>query len=759
MKLGVTKGLLAVHGVVLAVGVFLSTWIYLQGRAVMEVTALLVERDLPRLEGLSRFKVAVVDQEPILYAYYATMDRQQFLQNYQANRQAIEQGLKICATFPNPKALVEIQQHDSLIQRYVRQLDETLKARDIDWDRARELLAIISPLSAHINQNIDALVGSLQSEVALRGAEAQRRIAWIIGLVALFSGTLFLVTVVIGFYVNRYLAEVAERRRLAMFPERNPHPVLSLSAEGAVLYANVVAVEMAREIGGAPATPTVLFPADLPDRLAALLASPNELKRWEYRSAGRVLETTVQRLRDLGVFHVYLSDITERKLAEAELIHHTYHDPLTGLPNRRMFLERMKEVLHRLQEATPMGVLLLGLDRFERVVDSLGHRMGDQLLQAVGGRLQAILSEVRDLAPKASLYRFEGDVFCVLMPEMASPHAPVMLAERIGKAMDSPLEVEGRELFTTCSIGISLFPMDGEDPILLLKNADTALQSVRQRGGHGFQCYAPEMNARALQWLELENALRHALERGELRLYYQPQVHIPTGGIIGLEALVRWQHPQRGTVSTAELVELAEETGLIVPIGAWIVRQACMQNKAWQEAGLPPLTVAVNLSARQFQGDALGHTIAQALGETGLGAERLELEITESVIMRDLEASKAILRELKAMGVKLAIDDFGTGYSSLSYLKYFPIDKLKIDQSFVRHLPADSNDAAIARAVIALGHSLSLTVLAEGVETKEQLELLRTYGCDEWQGYLFSKPVPAEAIPAVLSEARQLSFT
>jgi diguanylate cyclase (GGDEF)-like protein len=535
-----------------------------------------------------------------------------------------------------------------------------------------------------------------------------------------------------------------------MFPERNPNPVLRLSLDGRIDYANPGTADMLKKIGASRAAPDRLLPEDLPQRLATLKASGNTHENWEYTVAGRTFRCEMHLLQDFGVAHVYLADITERKEAEQRLVYQAFHDPLTGLKNRRMFQQRLGEALAQAGDKGLAGVLLLNLDRFRPVIESLGHLVGDAVLRGVADRLSGLLVQGRQATSASTLYRFEGDLFAILIAPMDAPEMPRLLAETIVAAMKAPLHVDGREFFLSFSIGTAVFPQDGSDVVTLVKNADSALHRVKQRGGNGVQCYDRDMNAQALERLELENDLRHAGERKEFEVFYQPQVDLTSGCIVGMEALIRWHHPLRGLISPAEFIPLAEESSLIVPIGEWVLRTACAQTKGWHDAGFAELTVAVNVSARQFHGGDLPALVRQVLDETGLTPARLELEVTESVAMRDVELTVATLNELREIGVRLSIDDFGTGYSSMSYLKRFPISKLKIDQSFVRDMAADAEDAAIASAVVSLGHSLRLKVIAEGVETGAQRTLLAGYQCDEAQGYLFSRPLPAEEFTRLL---------
>jgi diguanylate cyclase (GGDEF)-like protein len=440
----------------------------------------------------------------------------------------------------------------------------------------------------------------------------------------------------------------------------------------------------------------------------------------------------------------------DHKLAEATVERQAHYDFLTNLPNRTTFRDRLTVALAQATRNRKMlAILFVDLDRFKTIVDTLGHTIGDQVLRGVAERLQASLEEGDSLA------RMGGDEFVILLPLINRADRAVRVAQRILEAIKPPFHFDHNELHITMSIGITLYPYDGEDADTLLKNADTALYRAKEQGRNNYQLYTPAMNARAFERLALENSLRKAVERKEFLVYFQPQVDLKTGTIVGTEALLRWQHPDLGIVYPSEFISMAEETGLISQLGEWVLRTACTLNKSWQKAGFSPMSVAVNLSARQFQQQDLVETVARILKETGLEARWLEIEITESIAMQNADYTNVLLRGLKEMGVRVALDDFGTGYSSLSYLKKFPIDTLKIDQSFVRDLTKDPNDAAIANAVIVLAHSLKLKVVAEGVETKEQEAFLRQHQCDIIQGFLFSVPLPANSLETLLRQHLQ----
>ena len=445
-----------------------------------------------------------------------------------------------------------------------------------------------------------------------------------------------------------------------------------------------------------------------------------------------------------------LTDITERKRYQEQLERQSNYDDLTGLPNRNLLADRLAHAVERcLREQRKLTVLVLNLDRFGEINDSLGRAVGDSVLRETTERLKGLVRGMDTLA------RLGADEF-VLVGEVGEAQEAASLARRIMEALSRPFRVEGRDISLRTSIGIATLAEDGGNSRALLDDALVALHRVKAAGGSDFLFHSAEMNVRALEHLNLENDLRRAIEHEELVLHYQPKVSLRSGEIVGMEALVRWQHPKRGLVSPMEFIPLAETTGLILPLGEWVMRAACTQNRAWQAAGLPAMVVAVNVSARQFVGQDVVALTRRVLSETGLDPGYLELELTESAAMANTDAFIAITEALKGLSVTVSIDDFGTGYSSLSYLKRFALDRLKIDQSFVRDIVQDPDSAAIVEAVITLAHGLGLLVIAEGVETEGQLNFIRSRGCDEMQGYYFSKPLPAAEFEQLLRDGRQL---
>lgn len=440
-----------------------------------------------------------------------------------------------------------------------------------------------------------------------------------------------------------------------------------------------------------------------------------------------------------------LRNAIERKVMEEALIHSAQHDFLTGLPNRTLLHDRVNQsVALSSRHATRGAVLFLDLDGFKHINDSLGHPVGDKVLQSIAKRL------VGCLRGSDTVSRQGGDEFVVLLSELEHAEDAAATARRMLQAVSEAHLIDSHDLHITTSIGVSIFPDDGLDADTLIKNADTAMYQAKENGRHSYQFFKPAMNARAVERQSLEEGLRRALERNEFALYYQPKINLTTGEITGAEALVRWTHPVRGPVSPAQFIPVAEDCGLIVPIGNWVLREACRQTRAWQDAGLRLATIAVNISAIELRNESFLGGVFEILANTGLPPAALELELTESVLMKHIESTETILQALRAKGVRLAVDDFGTGYSSLSYLRKLSVDTLKIDQSFVHQITALPEETTIVAAVIGMGRNLKLRVVAEGVETVEELAFLQAQGCDEAQGYYFSRPVVPDQLAKLL---------
>ena len=585
--------------------------------------------------------------------------------------------------------------------------------------------------------------------------------------------------VVVGQDITARRQAEQNMRKLSYVVEQNPISILITDPHGVIEYANHKFVETSHyeleDLLGKSFDflQTSALTTEEYQRLQQTLAEGGvwQGELCSRQKDGRLLweSALVSSIRDeQGVITHFVwlrEDITIRKQAEEQIRFLAYYDHLTQLPNRVLLQERLQDaIVSAKARSQTLAVLFLDLDQFKRINDSLGHRAGDLLLQQVANRVQdclrsgdSIYSASPDLlASQDILARLGGDEFVILLAEINHPDAVTKVARRILSVIAQPFMIEGNEVFSGCSIGIALYPHDGEDMDTLLKNADTALYHAKNAGRNTYQLFSDWMHTAAIQHVEVESLLRKALDRQELTLHYHPQVDVGSRRIVGVEALLRWQSGELGNVAPADFIPLAEETGLIVPIGEWVIRTACAQAQAWLQAGLAPLRMAVNLSPRQFGDTHLASLIARILEETGLRPDLLELEITENLLMK--EQVMDTLRAFKRLGVRLAIDDFGTGYSNLGYLRRFPIDRIKIDKSFVQDIQDENNNTAIAAAVIAMARCLRLDVIAEGVETETQLTFLQSMNCNEMQGFFFSQPRPAEHVTALLRSCSKLGM-
>ena len=455
--------------------------------------------------------------------------------------------------------------------------------------------------------------------------------------------------------------------------------------------------------------------------------------------------------------HLVVATIEAHKLAEqieaakVQLDHLVHHDVLTGLPNRILLQDRLIQAMESAcRQGRQLAVMFMDLDQFKHINDSLGHAIGDKLLQSVAQRLMGCVRH------SDTISRQGGDEFVVLLPYIENPESAGVCAQKMLATLALPHRIDQHELHISVSIGISIYPNDGQDAETQIKNADIAMYQAKENGRNNYKFFEQDMNARAVQRQSVEVSLRRALKRQEFVLHYQPKINLQSGAIVGVEALIRWQHPEQGLLLPAQFVSIAEDCGLILPIGRWVLREACLQARSWQQAGLPPIIVAVNISALEFRDKDFLENIRAVIEKTGLEPRYLELELTESVLMQDAASTDSMLHALANFGVKLAIDDFGTGYSSLSYLKLFPINTLKIDQSFVNQMCSNLDDAAIVSAVTSMGKSLKLCVIAEGVESSEQSAFLLAQHCDEGQGYYFGRPMVAEALATLLQTGKAL---
>ena len=557
----------------------------------------------------------------------------------------------------------------------------------------------------------------------------------------------------------RFAAEAALRDselRYRLLFEQNAAGVCVMNAAGRIVDCNTTFAKLLgypkAEIVGMSARDLYVRPVEH-DELMILLGDSSNLNSVEVEMKRKGTDTVwlLQSLILVGnhesaVVHATVVDISDRKLAEEQIEFHAYHDVLTNLPNRKLFADRLRQnMTHSRRSGRALAVMFIDIDHFKSINDTLGHTSGDELLLEMSYRLRHCVREEDTVA------RLGGDEFTIILAELRHPEDAANVAQKVLRAVQVPLTLGGMQIEVTASIGIALYPTDGADPETLLRNADSALYRAKESGRNNYQLCTNEMKLRAMDRLSLEARLRRAVSEGHLVLFYQPQVNLLTGRIVAVEALIRWNDPDRGLVEPAEFIPIAEESRLIIPIGEWVLRTACRDMKEWQNMGIAPARVAVNLSAKQFQQHDLVDIVQNAISAAGLQPSSLEVEITETTAMQNAEVSTGIMRDLRALGVSIAIDDFGTGYSSLSYLKGFPLSAVKIDRAFVDDLPNDESDVAIVSAVLGIARSLRLRVVAEGVETAEQFAFLRRIECDEAQGYYFSRPGTADDITRLLT--------
>lgn len=532
--------------------------------------------------------------------------------------------------------------------------------------------------------------------------------------------------------------------------ELAPCPVILVSREGRMLKCNNQAtvleqsLEASEFVGyGNTLTEIMAVPADMLTGIAAPISFEHSV---ESKESKRLFRISINPLTDSNANRlVFIEEVTDRKLLEERLLHLSDHDPLTGLPNRSCFFERLGQILSEARrEWRTVFLLCIDIDGFSYVNETVGHALGDRLLKSVSGRIRSYLADSDVLG------RVGEDEFAVILQSTSDPRQALSVAMNIRKSISQGFSLDNQDCYITACIGLSTFPEDGVDADSIMHNADMALHRAKKQGRNTTQQFTRALNAATIERVRLESSLRKALQRNDFVLFYQPIVDTVTGRITGCEALIRWMHPEMGIVSPISFIPIAEETGQIVEIGEWVVREACKQTALWHKTGYP-IDVAVNMSAKSFRNNDILTVVQQACKSSGLDPQHLHFELTETALMDNPDAVAKILHELKDMGIKISLDDFGTGYSSLSNLRRFPIDIVKIDRSFVRHVTRNRDDAAIAEAIIGMGHSLKLTVVAEGVDTEEQLKFLKARGCDLLQGYLISTPVSGEQFTSLLA--------
>jgi diguanylate cyclase (GGDEF)-like protein len=735
---------------ILSLGLAISVTIFVTGRQVSDVTTTLIEEKLPRLQVINELYLAIIERERLLYEYYATTDSKRILPQLILIDQRFGVYFhQIELAFPSSEDIEKIRSGDLRVRRLTQQLDDNFQQDQINWDEARGQLAELSETGRNILPSLEYLVAQVNQEAFETGESTRRSTELTTQLVISFSIFVIIIAAFVGYYVNRYITETISRQRLAMFAERSPNPMISFTWQGVLSYSNPACHQLMLRQDNHSHRIESLLPDNFQIRLVELQKSNNNYCQWISQiSDDCILQYSLSLLRDLTTCHLYIEDITERTLAQQQLKYEAYHDVLTELPNRRFFHESLNELVQSNQQLKPFSLILIHLDRFDSVTSTAGFKTGDLLMQAVSQQLRTFCQGYCSLNLEKKLYRLDSNKFSLLLDHLPEHDFAEHLATELHQTMAKAVCIKEKEFHLSLSIGISHYPSHSLESEVLLANADAALTRIKTDGGDGILCYSQDIHDKEQAWISLESDLRLAIERDELQLYYQPKITAHKHKITGLEALIRWFKSDGRMVSPAEFIPIAEQTGLIITIGDWVIEQAFSQLKAWQSLKTldDNFSIAINLSAKQFQHVDFINNIKQRLAETDIDPQFIELEITESLLIGDIDKSILIMHQLKDIGFKLSIDDFGTGYSSLSYLKQFPIDKLKIDRAFVMDIESNNDDKILAKSIIDLAHNLNLSVIAEGVENDQQLKIIEQLGAEEIQGFYFSKPKPAKEI-------------
>lgn len=735
-------------------GTALSMQVYQQAQTVNSNNSELLHQQLPLLQNVSKLAQGLTEHERILYEYYATENRRVLNKSLSDNYAIIEYALSELENHSLPESTQEsIEKLYIQQQQIARSLESALEngSGSERWDEARALLNELTANTRQITPLLSELISDIKNQVSISQSKSSNQLNNMITLVSSFTVVILAIAIFGGLLVRTRLHEAKEKKRLETLIERSPNPLSSLAWDGSIRYKNPawlsLETQMQSEISLETITPVI----------EKLLNGPRTQHSWQINSHEKIFLATLYKHQDLKLFIWYLEDITQRRKAEKELEYLAFNDPLTGLNNRR----KMELDADYWIEQNPdcyLGIVVIGIDRFSQVTASHGFKVGDQIILSIKDRVQQCLEQLQDDSPDVSIYRFNGAKFILLIKGDNKINIRAWtnkITDDIQNTMLNFIANTHGHFYLHLSFGASYFPQHGERFSSLLQNADTAYSLARRNGGSQLIEFDNEMAETEKRWLDMEVDMRVAQNKQQFYLMYQPKVASQNGALRGVEALVRWQHPEKGFISPAEFIPIAEQSGLIIEIGEWILLQACRQTKQWHEQGIKDLVCAVNISPLQFLHIGFLDTVEKVLQQTGLDPHFLELEITEGVLMHEVSKSTEILEQLHNKGLKVSIDDFGTGYSSLSYLKTFPLDKLKIDKSFVDNITSDDADRSIIKTIIDLAKHLNLIVIAEGVEHQSQLAQLIEYGCDEIQGYYFSKPIMPDELNTFINQQKK----
>ncbi len=698
----------------------------------------LVTLGLPQFSHIEHLRSHIYYAQTSIYAYYLNGESKRFANKFSRQIVKLKNFLGYLEADIKDKTLTKKMHHTiSELEVVGERFHQLMLAKPIDWDKARDILAKFEPLARQMDKLTHLLTLKVQTQLAQVALNSNRELSFAFYMVSTLS-LLSILSVVLLLSFNRHrMQAVREQQRLANFPKRNPSPVISLNPQGEVIYANEAALSWAEKYFSSDSV-EVLLPENL-DKHLNLKVSIDE---WEYKKSHHIFQISLCWLADANEFHVYLADITARKSAESRSLYLAYHDPLTALPNRIQFNKIIGETMLNKSFDVRL-VALVDIDKFQRILTLAGYSVAERVIENVAKRIATVLSNFKTDS-YTNLYRFDGSLFCITF----SHNSKVEMAslKSLLSVIKEPMEIEGHEFFLSISIG--LMPIEEQDKMLadeILRKADNAMSQAKTAGGDRMYTFEDSLEERNQKRITIENGLRRAKDKGELELYYQPLLSVETGELVSLEALLRW-HQQGDIVYPDEFIPIAEDSGLIVHIGEWVIEKACYEILDIKNHISQNIAVAVNISSKQLLHSQLVHTILRILNETNLSPSMLQLEITETTALDHFDHSIEVMKELTDRGISFSLDDFGTGYSSLSYLQRLPVNKLKIDKSFINNMLTDRRDASIIQAVMTLARNYQLTVVAEGVESPEAYSHLVDLGCDEIQGYLLSKPLAKDDV-------------
>lgn len=733
--------LIATFIVIFIGGLFVISQIYDTSHQVEHNMEMLVDDHLPKLDTVHQLQTNIKIMELVLYRYYETTDTQSYQQRWQANQQQIN----LLVSGLDKTLVSSVNKHLANLNTIAERFDAEMRRSSTDWNLLREQLANFKRVNVEFDEFINRQTIELRQSFKKYSNNTQSVISKMVVSQLLFSGFVLLLLAIVAFVLRRQLKQHYIHRELALYPERNPNPILKMNNNNESVYVNPSAIDLAESLGIRDEL-SRLLPPDYKDQSKQLFRTTlNSYESKVYALGDRQFSAFIHHLDGDDTFYAYLIDVTDRANAEKELKHQSNHDVLTGLPNRRKLEQALNQKCT--ETLTPFSLLLLKVGRLELINASLGHEISDRVLVAMSQRLQTFTQEQNK--HELGLFSFDPTTWVIIFYNNATPALAKELGDELVNLFAYPLSVEDGDFNMQCSLGITLYPQGGCSTRELLRNADAALRQGAQEG-LAVRLYSEDLTEKASRWLKIEQGLKQAVVKNELSLNIQPKVHASDGLFAGGEVLIRWNH-EGDWISPAEFIPVAEDSDLIITIGEWVLTNACEQWVDWHKEGLDPKRLAVNISAQHFVQSDFVDLVKNTLIATGMPAAELELEITEEVATENPEKLIKTMSRLKSLGVRLAIDDFGTGYSSLSYLRRFPIDTLKIDQSFVFKMEDSENDAAIVRMVMSLAKELKLEVVAEGVEEESQYQTLSQLGCELIQGYYFYKPMDIESYQHLLS--------